>query len=141
VVGDGAGGYYVGGLFTEFGGQPVTNLSRIKPGGSVDAGFTHPDSQVTALAFSGGSVHAGGNFLTIGGQTGTPRLAELNATTGAVAATFTPSPSTAVAAPAVNGTTLDAGGTFTTIGGQTATPRSTEMNATTASSTRRSPGR
>jgi hypothetical protein len=72
---------------------------------------------INALALSGNTLYAGGDFTTNGGQ---PRLrvAALDATSGNALAAFNPGASNAVAAFALTGNTLYVGGAFTNIGGQ-----------------------
>ena len=65
---------------------------------------------------SGATVYAGGQFISIGGQTHN-RIAALDAGTGAATA-WDPNANNTVYALAVNGVTVYAGGYFTSIGGQ-----------------------
>ena len=72
---------------------------------------------VYALAVSGGTVYAGGDFTSIGGQ---PRnyIAALDAASGA-ATSWNPNANGPVFVLALSGATFYAGGEFTSIGGQT----------------------
>ncbi|MBC7919846.1 MAG: hypothetical protein H7Z75_02030, partial [Ferruginibacter sp.] len=88
---DGAGGYYVGGGFTQIGGQNRLYVAHILADKTVDAAFNPgTNSLVNALALSGNLLYVGGYFTQIGDQ---PRtfLAALNATTGTPTA-WNPSP-------------------------------------------------
>ncbi len=71
---------------------------------------------VKALAVSGSTVYAGGNFTAIGGQTRN-RIAALDASTGAATA-WDPNANESVRALVVRGGAIYAGGEFTNIGGQ-----------------------
>ena len=72
--------------------------------------------QVYALAFSGNTVYAGGNFTTVGGQSRN-NIAAIDATTGA-ATSWNPGADDTVYALAASGLTVYAGGIFTSIGGE-----------------------
>lgn len=113
---------YAGGLFSVIGGQAATShLAKLDATtAAVDASFAPtPNSAVNALAFTNGTLYAGGAFTTIGGsgQTATPRLAKLDPATGAVDTTFAPMPNNTVSAITVFGGTLYAGGSFTSANG------------------------
>lgn len=70
VVGDGSGGWYIGGDFTHVGGIARANIAHVRADKTVDPVFDpHADQRVTALAVSGRTVYAGGYFASIGGQT------------------------------------------------------------------------
>ncbi|MGE5176425.1 MAG: hypothetical protein ACM3JJ_08625, partial [Hyphomicrobiales bacterium] len=116
VVPDGAGGWYIGGLFESVGGVARSNLAHIASDLSVSPWNPGCDSLVLALAVSGSTIYVGGQFSTIGGQ---PRsnIAALDATTG-LATSWSPNADWWVGALEVSGTTVYAGGTFTSIGGQ-----------------------
>jgi hypothetical protein len=109
---------YIGGLFSNVGGQArnmiaaldatvETNIviSTWNPGAAVNA---------RALAISGSTLYAGGDFTTIGGQS-RKYLAALNASDGTVTS-WNPNPSAEVFALAVNGSTIYVGGNFLTFG-------------------------
>lgn len=85
---DGAGGYYAGGEFFNFGEQPRLNLAHVLSDGTIDPGF-RPDPSIAgasgfveALVLDDNVLYVGGRFDTVGGQ---PRedLAALDAVTGA----------------------------------------------------------
>ncbi len=76
IVGDGEGGWYIGGAFTAVGGLPRENVARILPDGSVDAwhpsvtgspGYIDPPV-VAAILRKGDRVFIGGSFRMINGQ-------------------------------------------------------------------------
>lgn len=101
IVADNAGGYFVGGTFAWVSGEPRLNLARVRADGTLDPDF-RPDprsssggsveGRVNALAYdpaadspSGtGVLYVGGEFDIIGDGEPRPRLAALDAGTGAV---------------------------------------------------------
>src|SRR5205085_1705597 len=69
VAPDGSGGFYVGGAFTVVGGIARTNLAHVLADRSVDPTFDPgPNRIVRALAVSGSTLYAAGEFTSIGGQ-------------------------------------------------------------------------
>jgi trimeric autotransporter adhesin len=69
VIPDGAGGWYVGGNFTEVGGLARSDLAHILANDTVDPSFTpNPDGNVQELSLSGSTLVVVGQFETIGGQ-------------------------------------------------------------------------
>jgi trimeric autotransporter adhesin len=117
---DGAGGWYLGGLFDRVADVPVCNLAHILANGAIDPNFDLDiDDSVTALAVSGSTVFAGGEFTKIDGQM-RHRLAAIDAS-GALLSwspdvfDINPDPAaqTAVLALAVSSGTLYVGGSFT----------------------------
>jgi hypothetical protein len=117
VAPDGAGGWFIGGLFTQVGGLARTNLAHILSDMSVAAWAPNPNSAVQQLAVSVSTVYVVGNFGTIGGQSRN-YLAAVDASTG-LATSWNPNPSNPVNAIAVSGGLVYVGGGFSTIGGQT----------------------
>jgi len=114
---------YVGGNFTSIGGQPRHYIAALDATANTNnATAWNPNAggvltpAVYALAVSGATVYAGGNFTTIGGQTRN-RIAALDAISGA-ATTWDPNANSGVRALAVSGSTVYVGGDFTSIGGQ-----------------------
>jgi len=116
VVPDGAGGWYIGGGFTAVGGIPRANIAHILADKSVSGWSPGANSEVSALAVSGGLVYAGGYFGTIGGQTRS-HIAALDAATG-LATAWNPNANSNVYALVASGGKVYAGGEFSTIGGQ-----------------------
>ena len=124
VTPDGSGGFYIGGDFTHVGGVVRHNLAHILANGSVDPNFNpnvHANANVSvqALALSGSTVYAGGDFSSIGGRTRFS-IAALGASSGA-ATSWNPNlnSDSTVDALAVSGSTVYAGGGFRSVGGKT----------------------
>lgn len=118
TVPDGAGGWYVGGLFEQVDGVDVRNAAHITAAGTVDAAWTpNPDGMVGAITLVGTTVVLGGGFESVAGQ---PRrsLAAVDSTTG-VATAFNPGPDEPVTRLASSGTTLYVAGSFDEIAGTT----------------------
>ncbi|MGH2966132.1 MAG: beta strand repeat-containing protein [Solirubrobacterales bacterium] len=112
---------YAGGYFSSIGGQSRNRVAAIDAA-SGNATAWNPNAgtsphHVDALAVSGSTVYAGGDFTSIGGQA-RHNIAALDASSGNATA-WDPSASSIVYALAVSGQTVYAGGFFTTIGGQT----------------------
>jgi hypothetical protein len=110
---------YVGGSFDSIGGQARNCLAALDASsGLATAWDPEPSSAgyatVYALAVSGSTIYAGGDFTSIGGQTRN-HIAALDAGTG-LATAWDPNASTSVRALAVAGSTVYAGGWFTSIG-------------------------
>jgi len=110
---------YVGGDFTTIGGQDQgekrNRLAAIATNGSLLAWNPGTDSSVRALAVDGGTVYAGGGFVTIGGFARN-HLAAIGKD-GRVH-NWNPDAGNWVEALAVDDNTVYVGGRFTTIGGQ-----------------------
>ena len=113
---------YAGGWFTHIGGQARNCIAALD---AVTGAATawNPNlsgvssaSTVYALAVSGSTVYAGGDFTTIGGQTRN-NIAALDAATGGATA-WNPNANGRLWALAVTGSKVYAGGWFTSIGGQ-----------------------
>ena len=118
---------YAGGYFTAVGGKPRKSIAALDAT-TGDATNWNPNAlgdgaygigTVGALAVSGKTVYAGGDFDSIGGQ---PRngIAALDASTGK-ATGWNPNPPSvydSIGALAVSGSTVYAGGSFTRIGGK-----------------------
>jgi hypothetical protein len=122
VVRDG-GTIYIGGGFTWVGpatgggGQARLNIAALDAAtGAATPWNPNADGIVLALAVSGSTVYAGGEFTGIGGHPRN-RVAALDATTG-VATAWNPNANGYINALAVNGSTVYAGGIFNSIGGQ-----------------------
>ena len=91
VIGDGAGGFYIGGDFTTVGGLPRSGLAHLLEDGRLDQAWeASVDGDVYALALGAGRVYAGGDFAKANGNA-RANLAAFDASTGALAA-WNPSP-------------------------------------------------
>jgi hypothetical protein len=110
VAADGAGGWYIAGVFTWVGGLPRQNLAHITAANAVDGWGPIVDAQVLAMVATPTDVVIGGTFTTVNGLA-RPRLARLSRATGQVAA-WAPAPSDRVSALATDGTTLYVAGWF-----------------------------
>src|SRR5580765_2476455 len=117
VAADGAGGWYVGGTFTQVAGVPRANVAHVRADGTLDGWNPNANSPVLALAVSNGTVYAGGSFTSIGGQT-RHSIAALDPATGNATA-WNANANGAVLALAVSNGTVYAGGDFSSVGGQT----------------------
>ncbi len=133
AVAEANGRYYIGGEFSEVGGEPQAFLAAIE----VATGRLDPiwrpqvDGIINSMAISpdGSAVFVGGRFSSINGTTRS-RIAKLDPVTGAVDATFNPGASAAVEALVTDGSSVWAGGFFLTIGG-TPRERLARLDATT----------
>jgi len=117
------GELYVGGSFTQIGGEAINGLARVSVSdGTVSVGWTPaPDGVVRALAISGATLYAGGTFRTIDGAT-RHRVAALDTTattTGSFVRAWDPDADGEVRTMLLDGTTLYVGGYFTAIDGRT----------------------
>jgi hypothetical protein len=124
AISDGAGGWYIGGKFTNVGGVARSDLVHILANNTVDPSFKpEPNGAVRELALSGSTLYVGGQFEKIGGQT-RDELAALETATGA-ATSFNPLPGADaeyegeyLCGLAVDGPYIFVCGDFTEIGGQ-----------------------
>lgn len=116
VAADGAGGWYLGGSFTDVGGVPRQNLAHVLANRTVDAWNPQPDGLVFALVASGSTLYVGGGFTHVGTV---PRsdVASFRTTDGALTA-WDPNADGTIVSLAVSDTTIYAGGDFLHIGGQ-----------------------
>lgn len=116
------GGVIIGGDFTTVNGYGRGNIARLLPDGTLDPAWNpSADGAVHAIAVDpvSGDVYAGGDFSVIGARN-RAHLAKLTgAGTGAVDASWNPSPNSTVEALAVDGSgNVYVGGWFGYIGGQ-----------------------
>jgi hypothetical protein len=116
IVSDGAGGFYVGGLFRHINGLARNSLARISADGTVRAWDPNVTGIVNAILVSGGKVYLGGTFSQVGAQ-GRNNLAAVDTTTGAVVAGWNPNASSSVNAMGLATGLLYVGGAFTTVAG------------------------
>ena len=96
-------------------GVPRANLARLHADHTLDAWDPSTNGTVNALAVSGTTVYAGGNFTFIGGQSRN-RIAAIDGTSGVVNA-WNPGADSTVNALAASGTAIFVGGSFHLIGG------------------------
>ncbi len=68
VVGDGSGGWYVGGIFDRVGQTAIKNLVHINSVGQVSNWTPNPDGQVFTLKLVGNRLFVGGDFSNIAGS-------------------------------------------------------------------------
>jgi hypothetical protein len=116
IVSDGAGGWYVGGLFRHINGSARNSLARISATGAVRPWNPGVNGTVNALLLSGGKVHLGGQFSQVGGQ-GRNNLAAVDTTTGAVVVGWNPNANSSVNAMGLGAGLVYVGGGFTTVAG------------------------
>lgn len=126
---DGGSTLYLGGTFGTVNGQTRKGLAALDTtSGALRA--WNPSvagtGQVDAVAWSSGSVYAGGNFSSVSGGGGTSQayVAKVDASTGAVDASWTPAPDGRVRAltVAADGTSrLFLGGDFTSVSAKAST--------------------
>jgi hypothetical protein len=139
---------YAGGDFTTIQGSSGGPYTRNRLA-AIDAATGNPtawnpdvDATVRALALSGSTLYAGGDFTSIQGASGGPytrnRLAAIDAATGNPTA-WNPDVDATVRALALSGSTIYAGGSFTSIqgasGGPYARSRLTEIDVSTGNPT------
>ena len=124
AVMDGSGNLYIGGNFTVAGNVVANNIAKWNGsswsalGSGMRVGLIDRLPSVAALAVSGGTLYAGGDFTTAGGSAAN-YIAQWNGSSWS-AARFGDERHDCVYALAVSGSTLYAGGDFTTAGGNAA---------------------
>ncbi len=138
IASDGAGGWFIGGMFVSVGGLPRRSIAHVLADGRVSSWNPNPpvNSVIYALAVSGNVVYAGGMFTNIGGQIRS-NIAALDAATG-LATSWNPNADSTVNVLLVASNLVYAGGSFTNIGGL-AKFRLAALDATTGSATFWSP--
>jgi hypothetical protein len=109
---------YVGGEFTEIGGQSRTHIAKLNnTTGAADATWNaYSDNGVSTIAILGSDIYVGGYFTSIGGQTRN-RIAKLNNTTGAADVTWDANSNGDIYSIAVSNEGVYTGGYFGSIGG------------------------
>ncbi len=116
VVSDGMGGWFIGGQFTQVGGQDRVGLARINADGTLHPWNPNCNGAIYAIALSGSTVYVGGSFSSIGGQNRS-HIAALDSSTGN-AFEWNPGSNGIVRALVVSGSSVYVGGDFTWIGEQ-----------------------
>jgi trimeric autotransporter adhesin len=108
---------YIGGRFTEVGGQARDNLAAVDRAAGLATGFNMPTNDTVFTLFDDGRrLYVGGLFTTIAGQP-RGRLAAIDKTTGLLTS-WNPNANGLVRSIVVSGGKVFVGGEFTTIGGQ-----------------------
>ena len=108
---------YIGGRFTEVGGQARDNLAAVDRVAGLATSFTMPTNDTVLTLFDDGRrLYVGGLFTTIAGQP-RGRLAAIDKTTG-VLTSWNPNANGLVRSIVVSGGKVFVGGEFTMIGGQ-----------------------
>src|SRR5690606_21447410 len=79
VIPDGSGGWYVGGTFTNIGGQPRNRIAHIDASNNVTAWNPNANNGVYTMVLSGTTLYVGGLLTNIGGQNRN-RIAALDTT-------------------------------------------------------------
>lgn len=115
AVPDGAGGYYIGGRFTEVGGVSRSRLAQIDASGNVTSWDPSVSGTVVDILVDGNTVYICGSFNSIGGQSRS-KIGAIDATTG-VATSWNPDANSSVETMAKDGNIMYIGGYFTEVGG------------------------
>lgn len=115
AVSDGAGGWFIGGDFTEVGGQARVNLAHVGADLAVRPWNPGTNAVVQVLLRQGSTLYVGGQFSILAGVARS-RIGAVDTGTGAARA-FNPGANSTVYALAGDGTRLFAGGIFTVAGG------------------------
>lgn len=126
-------GVYVGGSFSQFGGEAHSKIALVKPDGTVDSAFqgsVEGGGLVSGLALGAGRLYAGGQFGSAGGQERIG-LAAFDPATGAVDGGFEVEASGGVEEIAFAHNSLYAGGPFFNINGQLGTGKLARLDAVT----------
>jgi len=118
AIPDSAGGWYIGGSFTEVAGQSARYLAHILPDYTLDPQFLpDPNGVVYALELLGDELFVGGNFTQISGQS-VGYLARLSLANNGQLTSWQPSVNGAVYSIEVNPlVTVYIGGSFTEVEG------------------------
>jgi hypothetical protein len=96
LAGDGNGGYYIGGTFTEVAGMTRSGLAHIKADGTLDPMWAPvvAGGIVSTIAVNNGTVYVAGSFTSISSQN-RAGIAAIAAADGAVSMTWNPNPTPA----------------------------------------------
>jgi trimeric autotransporter adhesin len=110
---------YVGGSFTEIGGETRWNIAKINAEtGDADEDFDpHASNEIYSAVLSGSYLYVGGNFTSIGGETRN-YIAKISASNGDADESFDPNANNYVKNLALSDANLYVGGNFTSIGGK-----------------------
>jgi hypothetical protein len=122
---------YVGGFFTDAGGDPNADYIARWDGTSWNAlGTTPLNGLVYAIAISGNDVYVGGSFTNAGGVSNANRIARWNIANSTWNALGTGITTGVVYAIAISGNDVYVGGSFTNAGGVTGANRIARWNIT-----------
>lgn len=113
---DGAGGWYIGGDFSEVGGQPRSRLAHILPDGSVSTWAPSVVGSVRAMLIKGDTIYFGGGFTQVNGAARS-HLAAVRRSTGNNVAWTQGTANDTVRCLSLNSGRLYVGGDFTTVNG------------------------
>jgi trimeric autotransporter adhesin len=116
VIGDGQGGWFIGGGFTSLGGIPRHNLAHILADGTVSSWTPEPNGRVRSLCLSEDTLFVGGEFTSFAGSV-RHRLAALDVHSTALTP-WDPDADAAVLAILVDSSRVYLGGEFMNVGGQ-----------------------
>ncbi|MEM6533951.1 MAG: hypothetical protein AAF654_15125 [Myxococcota bacterium] len=125
---DGAGGFYIGGVFLSVGGASRAYLAHVLADGSVSDWDPGVNNVVDTIVVDAGTVYLGGRFSTVGGESRS-RLAAVDASTGELI-DWNPGANGTVWTLAIDDGTVYVGGSFTNVAGQSRT-RLAALDATT----------
>ncbi|MDX2284814.1 MAG: T9SS type A sorting domain-containing protein [Bacteroidia bacterium] len=118
VIEDGAGGWYIGGSFSQVDGASVARLVHILPDLTVDANFNpNPNSTVETLVLDQNFLYVGGSFTQIAGQA-QGYAARLDLSNNAALSAWNPQVGSTVYAILPSGSDVYIGGSFSTVAGK-----------------------
>lgn len=121
AVSDAAGGWYIGGVFTEVGGKTRNNLAHIRADGTIDPAWKpNVNDAVSSIILANGTVYVGGSFTMATGSNTRNYLAAFKASDGSLLS-WDPNANGAISSLALStdGKVIYAGGPFTTLNGVT----------------------
>jgi beta-propeller uncharacterized protein DUF5122 len=116
---DGAGGWYIGGSFTQVGGKARKNAAHLTAAGVLDTKWNpKPNNTVYAMTKNSTEVVLGGAFTQIGATAvAANRIGAVDLTKGTAVPGFTASADNIVRALLASGSSVYAGGDFGSING------------------------
>jgi len=114
---DGAGGWFIGGIFDTVGGVARQNFAHVRADLTVGPLDIAPNGAVSAIVLEGTTLYIGGQFLSVSGVL-RGRLAAIDVTSGALLS-WAPTAYGSVSALLAYGGNLYVGGVFDNISGST----------------------
>ncbi|MBP9159588.1 MAG: T9SS type A sorting domain-containing protein [Flavobacteriales bacterium] len=114
-VPDGTGGWYIGGEFTEVGGEERIGLARLNADGSLNGWNPGTNGKVKSMALRGNTLYLLGGFTNVAGSI-RQHLAAIDVTTG-LAKNWDPGIDNTNGVLCVSGSTLYVAGPFLTVAG------------------------